>query len=74
MSKHHHHPDKGPSGGEAPGTRRKPLQHSPLFGVAGFFILVALIAFIYLSLPSAVPKVLSPSQTAPGRIVESQPL
>ena len=47
MSKHHHHPHEGHSAGEAPGTGRKPLHHSPFFWVAGVFILVALLAFIF---------------------------
>jgi hypothetical protein len=56
--------------GEPPGTGRKPLHHNVFFWVAGFFLLVALLSFIFLSSPSVAPKVLSPQTTAPGGVVK----
>jgi len=60
MSKHHHHPHEGHSSGDGPGSGRKPLHHTVFFWVAGFFILIALLAFIFsgnLALRPAVPPI-----------------
>jgi hypothetical protein len=46
MSKHHHHPNEGHRGGE-PSASSKPLHHDWRFYVAGFFLLIALLAFIF---------------------------
>jgi hypothetical protein len=46
MSKHHHHSNEGHSSGE-PAASRKPLHHDWRFYVAGFFLLIALLAFIF---------------------------
>jgi uncharacterized integral membrane protein len=46
MSKHHHHPNEGHRSGE-PAASRKPLHHDWRFYVAGFFLLIALLAFIF---------------------------
>jgi hypothetical protein len=59
MSKHHHHPHEGHGSGEPPNSGGKRLRHNWFFYVAGFFILVALIAFVLsgnlLWQPSALP-------------------
>jgi hypothetical protein len=46
MSKHHHHPHEDHHSGE-PGASRKPLHHDWRFYVAGFFLFLALLAFIF---------------------------
>jgi hypothetical protein len=45
MSKHHHHPHEGHGSGGGPA--RRPLHHSWFFWVAGVFILLALLGFIF---------------------------
>jgi hypothetical protein len=45
VGKHHHHPHEGHRSGTSPGG--KPMHHDWRFYVAGFFILLALLAFIF---------------------------
>jgi uncharacterized membrane protein len=47
MSKHHHHPNEGRGDGGSPRSVRDHLHHNLFFYVAGVFILVALLAFIF---------------------------
>jgi hypothetical protein len=47
MSKHHHHPHEGHNAGNPPGTGKKHLRHNWFFYVAGLFILIALLGFIF---------------------------
>jgi len=45
MSKHHHHPHEGHGSGGSP--QNDHLHHNWFFYVAGFFLFVALLAFIF---------------------------
>jgi hypothetical protein len=65
MSKHHHHPHEGHRDGGSPESCRKPLHHSPFFWVAGFFILLALLGFIFSGNLAWQPSPL-PTQAAPA--------
>jgi hypothetical protein len=47
MGKHHHHPNKGHGDGSPSPSARNHLHHNWFFYVAGFFLLVALIAFVF---------------------------
>jgi hypothetical protein len=66
MSKHHHHPHEGHHSGTPPTPGRRPWHHSPFFWVAGFFILLGLMCFIFVSSPSAQPKALPPPPAPSG--------
>ena len=46
MSKHHHDPHEGHHSGE-PNASRRPLHHDWRFYVAGLFLFIALLAFIF---------------------------
>jgi hypothetical protein len=46
VGKHHHHPHEGHRSGTSPGGN-KPMHHDWRFYAAGFFILLALLAFIF---------------------------
>jgi hypothetical protein len=46
MSKHHHHPDEGHSGGNAPRPVRDHLHHNRFFYVSGVFLFIALLIFV----------------------------
>lgn len=63
MSKHHHHPHEGHSSGNPPKAK-----HNWFFYVAGIFILIALLAFIFsgdlVFNPSATPPPPAPGGTA----------
>jgi len=63
MSKHHHHPHEGHSSGTPKGDH---FHHNWFFYVAGFFLFLALLAFIFSGNlrfhPSATPP---PSKPAP---------
>jgi hypothetical protein len=63
MSKHHHHPHEGHGSGAAPGSGRKPLHHNVFFWVAGFFILIALLAFIFSGNLALQPALSTPQPT-----------
>jgi len=70
MSKHHHHPHEGHHSGE-PGASRKPMHHDWRFYVAGFFLFLALLAFIlsgnlrWRPAPPPLPASTGPTPTAP---------
>jgi hypothetical protein len=65
MSKHHHHPHEGHHSG-TPGASRKPMHHDWRFYVAGLFLFLALLAFIFsgnLRWRPAPPPVPGPANT-----------
>lgn len=47
MSKHHHHPNEGHGDGVSTDSAKNHLHHNWFFYVAGFFILLALLGFIF---------------------------
>ena len=65
MSKHHHNPHEGHSNGES--SKGDHMHHNWFFYVAGFFLLLALLAFIFsgnLALQPNLPP--PPSKLAPA--------
>jgi hypothetical protein len=65
MSKHHHHPNEGHGDGGPPKLDDQPLRHNWFFYVAGFFLIVALLGFIWEGTLGMRP-VIPPPTTAPA--------
>jgi hypothetical protein len=68
MSKHHHHPHEGHSAG-TPNASKRPLHHTVFFYVAGLFLLVALLCFIFEGSFLGRPGIVSP-QVSPAANVQ----
>jgi hypothetical protein len=63
MSKHHHHPNEGHGNGDSPRAARNHLHHNWFFYVAGVFILLALLGFIFSGNLAWQPSVAPPQPT-----------